>query len=377
MKQRQLLVLCGGRSSEHAVSLESAKNVVSAIDESKNQVWIAGISTKGVLHLLSPEELAKTDVTSPIDVTRSGKVVSLSRSSRSVELIEVESGRRLTEIDLVFPVLHGPFGEDGSVQGWLKFLGVPFVGASVLGSAVGMDKVTAKRLMRATGLPHGRFEVLTKAQFSQIHHRELAAKLGSPFFVKPSNMGSSIGVHKVKDAADLGPALKDAFQYDTMVLAEEAIDGREIECSVLGDFSGAHPMVASLPGEVIPSHDFYSYEAKYLDANGAKLQIPADVPIAVADEVRRLALECALVLQVEGLARVDFFLRRSDQKLLINEINTMPGFTKISMYPKMLNAVGIPYTEIIDRLIRLALERFAREQTLAIDRVPRLNDDSK
>jgi len=262
------------------------------------------------------------------------------------------------KVDVAFLALHGPGGEDGTVQGFLKLANIPFVGSSVLGSAVGMDKDVMKRLLRDSGIPIGKF--LTVADSSELpSFSEIGNSLGVPFFVKPANMGSSVGVSKVHDESSYFAATKLAFSFDLKIVIEEFVEGRELECSVLGN---RNP-IASVVGEIVPNHDFYSYDAKYLDENGAKLAIPANIPDEVALRAREIALKTFRVLSAEGLGRVDMFLRFNGE-IVVNEINTIPGFTKISMYPKLWEASGLSYGDRIDRLIQLALERFAREKKL-------------
>jgi D-alanine-D-alanine ligase len=293
-------------------------------------------------------------------------LIKLNQSTDAVTLVP-QGGGALTHLtsnqadmalDVVFPILHGPFGEDGTVQGLLKLAGVPFVGSGILGSAVGMDKEMMKRLLREADLPVGRFLVF-RAHHANLHFADVAGKLGLPLFVKPANLGSSVGVNKVASEADFRHAVAEAFQYDRKILVEAFIEGREIECSVLGN----DDPIASVPGEVIATHDFYSYEAKYIDENGAALEIPAQVSAETARTIQDLAVKVFTTLGCEGLARVDFFLR-PDGEVIVNEINTMPGFTSISMYPRLWEASGMPYAALIDRLIQLAIERFEREQRL-------------
>jgi D-alanine-D-alanine ligase len=261
-------------------------------------------------------------------------------------------------VDAFFSVLHGTFGEDGTMQGLLRLTGVPFVGAGVLGSAVGMDKDVCKRLLRAANIPVADWQTL-RAGAAHADADALFGRLGCPLFVKPANQGSSVGVAKVSDAAGLHAALREAFAFDRKVLVEAFVDGREIECSVLGN----DEPIASVPGEIVPAAEFYSYRAKYVDADGAALCVPADLPAGTADRVRALALQTCETLECEGLARVDFFVR-PDGSLIVNEINTLPGFTRISMYPRLWEATGIGYGELVDRLIALALERHERERRL-------------
>jgi D-alanine-D-alanine ligase len=295
------------------------------------------------------------------------KLISLNKAdSAPVALVPQSEGKLVAldqanlnqSVDVVFPILHGPLGEDGTIQGLLKLANVPFVGAGVLGSAVGMDKDVMKRLLRDAKLPVPKFKV-----FHRKHPPKFDAvvkELGLPVFVKPANLGSSVGISKAKDAAGFEKAVKEAFRFDTKILVEESITGREIECAVLGNDEPE----ASIPGEIIPTHEFYSYEAKYIDENGARLEIPAKLPAETVKRVQEMAVRTFQALNCEGMGRVDFFLTQ-DGKLYVNEINTIPGFTKISMYPKLWEASGIGYTELIGRLIELAIERFKHEQTLA------------
>jgi D-alanine-D-alanine ligase len=269
-----------------------------------------------------------------------------------------------SDLTVVFPVLHGPMGEDGTIQGLLKLANVPFVGAGVLGSAIGMDKDVMKRLLQAANIPVAKFIVFRDYEKESISFQFIRKGLGLPFFVKPANLGSSVGVSKVKRESEFKEALRKAFLYDRKILIEECIRGQEIECSVLGNDA---PM-ASVPGEIIPKHEFYSYTAKYLDENGAALEIPAKLSKKLVKKIQDLAIKSFRVLSCEGMARVDFFLKESGE-LLVNEINTIPGFTAISMYPKLWEASGISYERLVDTLIRLAIERFRKERKLAASQI--------
>ena len=357
-KKIRVGILFGGRSAEHEVSLQSAKNVVEAIDRDKYDVALIGIDKSG-RWLLPNQSRFLLNAGDP-------KRISLNKQSEESVALVPQSGGELTDltaggahssIDVVFPILHGPYGEDGTVQGLLKLAGVPFVGAGVVGSAVGMDKDIMKRLLRDAGLPIARFMVLR--QGGALDFKAICGKIGLPFFVKPANLGSSVGVHKVTDQEAFEQAVKDAFGYDLKIVVEEFVDGRELECSVLGNLNP----IASVVGEIVPQHGFYSYEAKYVDEHEAALEIPADLPAAISTRIRELAVQVFQVLECEGLGRVDFFLRK-DGELIVNEINTIPGFTKISMYPSLWEASGISYPELINRLIELAIERFEREAKL-------------
>src|SRR5207244_2902146 len=291
------------------------------------------------------------------ELPESGENLALVPGKQNEQLVALSGEERLGSLDVIFPVLHGPFGEDGTVQGLLKLADVAFVGAGVLGSAVGMDKDVMKRLLRDAGVPTAKFIVIRRGE--PISYSAIVDKLGSPVFVKPANLGSSVGIHKVSSERELASALADAFEYDTKVLVEQAIAGREIECSVLGN----EQPIASVPGEIIPHHEFYSYDAKYIDENGAAFEIPANLPPRTVKKVQDLAVRTFRVLNCEGMARVDFFLERNGS-LIVNEINTIPGFTSISMYPKLWAASGMSQSELLDRLIELAIERFERDRRL-------------
>ncbi len=362
-KKIRVGILFGGRSAEHEVSLQSARNVLEALDKEKYDPVLIGIGKDGSWQLSDSSRLQQSGdprlaKLNPPSIDGKTSVALLPWKSDR-QWLALDDRRPLSSLDVVFPVLHGPLGEDGTIQGLLRLAGLPFVGAGVLGSAVGMDKDVMKRLLRDAEIPSGRFRVLRRAEAKRATAHELAEELGLPIFVKPANMGSSVGVHKVECLDDLLPAVRDALRFDHKVLVEEFIEGREIECSVLGN----EDPIASLPGEIIPQHDFYSYDAKYVDENGALLKVPAQLPQETIARIQRLAVKAFLVLGCEGMARVDVFLR-PDGEVLVNEINTIPGFTHISMYPKLWEASGIPPSKLIDRLIRLALQRFQRDQQL-------------
>jgi D-alanine-D-alanine ligase len=353
-------IVFGGRSAEHEVSIQSAKNIIDAIDASKYEVVLLGIDREGRWYLNERSlPLLESGKALPNLSMDGAHEVALAPRGDSTQLVDLSSNTGMGTLDVVFPVLHGPYGEDGTVQGLCKLANIPCVGAGVLGSAVGMDKDVMKRLLRDGGIPTPRFIVLNRGS-GTFAFKTAGKELGVPLFVKPANCGSSVGVSKVRTEAEYAKALESAFRYDTKILLEEGIIGREIECSVLGN---SDP-IASVPGEILPTHDFYDYEAKYIDENGAALEIPARLDPATAEEVRRLAVRSFTVLCCEGMARVDMFVRK-DGRVLVNEINTIPGFTRISMYPKLWEASGIPYRELIDRLITLAMERFETEQGLA------------
>jgi D-alanine-D-alanine ligase len=358
-KKIRVGILFGGKSAEHEVSLQSAKNVAYAIDKDKYEVFLIGIDKSGQWFLPNQSHFLSGEGRS--------KVIKLTNKNRQNITFIPEGGGVLKNvkkkefpqitIDIVFPILHGPFGEDGTVQGLLKLANIPFVGASVLGSAIGMDKDVMKRLLRDADIPVAKFLVFKKGE--KIDFFEVKKELGIPLFVKPANLGSSVGVSKVKNKQEFEKAITDAFQYDTKILIEETIVGREIECSVLGN----QDPIASVPGEILPNHEFYSYEAKYRDENGAVLKIPAIISEKEKKNVQELAIKTFKILECEGLGRVDFFLKENG-KLVVIEINTIPGFTKISMYPRLWEASGISYTELIDRLLQLAVQRFEEEKKI-------------
>ena len=358
-KRIRVGILFGGKSAEHEISLLSAKNVIDAIDKDKYEPVLIGIDKSGRWVTNEPSRFLLN--------SSDPKLISLNRAqSAPVAMVPQSEGRLVPldqagleqSVDVVFPILHGPLGEDGAIQGLLKLANVPFVGAGVLGSAVGMDKDVMKRLLRDAGLPVPKFHAFHRKHPPRFE--AVVKELGLPVFVKPANLGSSVGISKAKDAAGFEKAVQEAFRFDSKILVEECIQGREIECAVLGNDEPE----ASIPGEIIPTHEFYSYAAKYLDENGARLDIPAMLPAETVRQVQEMAIRTFKALACEGMGRVDFFLT-GDGKLYVNEINTIPGFTKISMYPKLWEASGIGYSQLISRLIELAIERFQHEQTLS------------
>jgi D-alanine-D-alanine ligase len=340
MKKIKVGIIFGGKSSEHEVSLMSAKNIIYAIDKNKYQIVLLGIDKNGNWNYYDMKNyLLNENDPKKIKLNRPLKALQMDFSKTNVQ----------KPFDVAFPVLHGLNGEDGTVQGFLKLFGIPFVGANVLGSAIGMDKDVSKRLLRDANIPIAKF--LTFRKNEQISFPKIKKELGFPFFIKPANAGSSVGVNKIKDQKLFKKAIDDAFMHDSKILAEEYIRGREIECSVLGN----NEAIASIPGEIVSLHEFYSYEAKYLDENGAKLIYPAKLSRKIIKNVQDLATKTYKVLELKGMARVDFFLRVNG-KLFVNEVNTIPGFTKISMYPKLWEISGLSYTKLIDQLINLALK---------------------
>jgi D-alanine-D-alanine ligase len=360
----RLGVLFGGRSAEHEVSLISARSVLRALPAERYEVTLIQIDRSGQWSVEpDPRALLEAEHTPRLGAGRTALPIPVTPAVGSGELVPLRAGERspaaLGRLDAVFPILHGPLGEDGSVQGLLELAGVPFVGSGVLGSALGMDKDVQKRLLRDAGIPIAKHAALRSPD--ALDYRAAVAQLGTPLFVKPANMGSSIGVHRVSSEAEFAAALADAFRYDEKVLLEENVAGREIECAVLG----GEPPLASVLGEVIPAaaHGYYTYEAKYLDERGAALQIPAQLPDALAQRIRELALAVFRALECSGMARVDFFVT-PQQRVVVNELNTIPGFTPISMFPRLWAASGVPYAELIDRLVELALQRHRRRQQI-------------
>ena len=360
--RKRIAILFGGRSAEHEISVISARSVIDALDPERYEVVPIGVTKQGHWQLMpgGPPALPPGFPELLPEVTeRSGPEVALDQEPGSQTLV-AEDGSR-TPIDVVFPVMHGPHGEDGSIQGFLEMAGVPYVGAGVLASAVGMDKAVQKVLFVAAGIPVVPHEPVHEREWEEDPEavEARAEHLGYPLFAKPSTLGSSVGVTKVHETGELRGALEEAFRYGRKALLERSVEGgREIEVAVLGN----DDPVASVAGEIVPrGHEFYSYEAKYLDQEGAELIIPAPIPAETLEEAQRLAVAGFLALDCAGLARVDFFLRQTGG-LLLNEINTIPGFTQISMYPKLWVASGLSYPELIDRLVELALERHERER---------------
>ena len=357
-------VLFGGQSAEHEISLLSAKNIIDAIDTSKYELVLIGIDKRGGWHLQPPDGFLLNEANPElIRLNASSEDLAIVPEKDEQKFLSLTRQQTIGEIDVIFPVLHGPYGEDGTIQGLLKLADIPFVGAGVVGSAVGMDKDVMKRLLRDAGIPIAKFLSVTPGSRNSCTFQEVVTSVGLPCFVKPANLGSSVGISKAHDEEEFVRALDKAFHYDRKVLIEEFIDGREIECSVLGN----EDPIASVPGEIVTDHhkhQFYSYEAKYLDEHGAALHIPAQLPDHLIQTVRTLSIRTFKTLCCEGMARVDCFVT-GDERVVINEINTIPGFTKISMYPKLWEASGISYPDLIDRLLQLALERHQHEKTLA------------
>jgi D-alanine-D-alanine ligase len=347
MKKIRVGVIFGGRSGEHEVSLRSAESILKAIDRNKYDVVPIGITHEGKW-LASKNALAMLPAKEQIQ-----KVLT---SGEPITLPPEPAGQGI--VDVIFPIMHGTYGEDGTIQGLLELANVAYVGAGVLGSAVGMDKDVMKRLLRDAGLPIVDYWTVRKQDLNSFLQAHISS-LPYPVFVKPANLGSSVGISKVHSAEELPAALGAAAEYDRKIVVEQGVDAREIELSVLGN----DDPIASVPGEIIPSREFYDYEAKYVDED-SRLVIPAPLTDIQKNDAQRLAISAFKILECSGMARVDLFLEKPTGKFYVNEINTLPGFTTISMYPKLWEASGIPYPELIDRLITLAIERHAEKNKL-------------
>lgn len=347
-------VIFGGRSGEHEISLLSAESIIEAIDRSKYDIVQIGITKEG-RWLISGEPLKALKGAAPLSDEVSALIVDPTRRELVAGSLDrvADNG---SKIDVAIPILHGTYGEDGTVQGLLEMLDIPYVGAGVLASAVGMDKSVQKLVFAQKGLPIVDF-ITVKARAwladPEAVKRKVEDEIGFPCFIKPACLGSSVGISKVKQADQLEPAILDAMQYDRKIVIEKGLEGfREIECSILGN---DEPQ-ASTVGEILPCNEFYDYRAKYIDGKSQAV-IPADLPPEAVREIQRLAIEAFLAIDCSGMARADFFVSKDARQIYVNEINTIPGFTKISMYPKLWEASGISYPELIDRLIQLAIER--------------------
>jgi len=362
MRKIKVAIVFGGRSAEHEVSLQSALNVIGCLDRDRYEAVLIGIDKEG-RWFLNENSIRLLHAGDPklIRLSESNREIALTPNGAGSSLISLSSHENIGNVDVIFPVLHGPYGEDGSIQGLARLANLPCVGAGILGSSVGMDKDVMKRLLRDAGIPIGRFVTITAPERHNYSYDNLQKELGSTLFVKPANLGSSVGISKVRNNDEFEKALDLAFDYDLKVVVEEEIKGREIECAVLGNEAPR----ASLPGEVIPHADFYSYEAKYIDDDGAGLEIPARISPALVKEVQEIAVKTFTTLECQGMARVDVFLT-PDDRILVNEINTLPGFTSISMYPKLWKLSGISNSELVDRLIQLALDDYEKRSRLKV-----------
>jgi len=353
-------VLFGGRSGEHEISLRSASTIMRALDAARYDIVPIGITPDGRWWAGSElYELVEAHQRTLRPLVPCGREVTLVAEPSRRALIALDGSSASVPLDVVFPVLHGPFGEDGTVQGLLELADIPYVGAGVLASAVGMDKGAMKTAFRDAGLPLCRWIVAwPRHEPAEAIAARVNAAIGFPCFVKPANLGSSLGITKVHEPEGLDAALREAASWDPKVLVEEAVLARELECGVIGNEAPE----ASVVGELVPSHEFYDYADKYVE-DGAGLLVPAPLPTPIADTVRELALQAFRAIDCAGLARVDFFLDRQSERVLVNEINTMPGFTAASMFPRLWEASGFPLSRLLDRLIALALARHAARKS--------------
>jgi D-alanine-D-alanine ligase len=356
-------VIFGGRAGEHEVSLISAGSVMGAIDAEKYEIVPIGIRKDG-RWTMGPDAMRA------LEEGREAEPAALLGDPSRHSLMKMEPANddaltlsRAADLDVIIPILHGPYGEDGTIQGLLELAGLPYVGAGVLGSAVAMDKVVFKKVMEAEQIPVLPYRLVLRSEWERDPIgtvAEIEATLDYPVFTKPANLGSSVGISKCSGQRELTRGLEEAARYDRRLVVEQGIEAREIECSVLGN----DDPIASVAGEIVPSREFYSYRAKYLDVGdqASDLLIPAPIPVAIQDQVRQWAIRAYRAVDCAGMARVDFLLEKGTDRLYLNEINTIPGFTAISMYPKLWEASGIPYAELIERLIALAVERFREKQ---------------
>ena len=365
----KVMVLYGGRSGEHEVSLVSAASVMRNLNPEKYEVLPVAIDKRG-RWLFNDISLIERGARALPVYQDAPEVMLLSQiDSPDQNLIFLDT-KKSTQVDVVFPVMHGTLSEDGTIQGFLELTDLPYVGCGVLASAVGMDKEFAKRLVHEAGLPIVPYLCVKQASYEKSQKQwaqRVEKELGFPVFVKPANSGSSVGVYKVKTLDDLHSCLEKAFQFDHKVLIEKAVSAREIEFAVLENLDSSQPPHVSTPGEIAPTHEFYSYEAKYLDENGAHLMIPASLTEAQLTEGKELAARAFEALNGEGMSRVDLFLDKSTGQFYFNEVNTIPGFTSISMYPKLWEYSGVSYSELLDRLIALAIARSNRKKKLKRD----------
>ncbi|MFF2093255.1 D-alanine--D-alanine ligase [Paenibacillus sp. NPDC058174] len=353
----------GGKSGEHDVSLQTAFAVAGEFDYAKYEItpfYITKLGEwrQGQLLNAKPGSISELKLTAAQCAVPAGFPL----APLFEQLGAGTAAAGISPIDVVFPLLHGTFGEDGTIQGLLEMANIPYVGAGVLASAVGMDKITMKKVFAYEGLPQCVFRYFNRTQWekdSAFFIMEVEVSLGYPCFIKPANLGSSVGISKAKNREELIAAVDHAFRFDRKVVIEEFVDAREIEVSVLGNDEPK----ASVPGEIAPSNEFYDYKAKYIDGKST-IQIPALLPSGVTETIREMAVQAFLAIDGSGLSRVDFFLRKSDGQLFINEVNTLPGFTPFSMYPLMWKETGLPYRELLDKLIELAFKRYADKQSI-------------
>lgn len=365
MDKIRVAVVFGGPSTEHEVSLRSADSIIRHLNTEKYIIIPIGIDKQGQWFLLPAEEyILNANDPKRICLGDRGKEVLLLQREGVKGFYDIANLELLSEVDVVFPIVHGAFGEDGTLQGLLRSLHLPYVGPDVLGSALSMDKDAAKRILSEQGIPVAKGVVGYKTRRRDLKYDELTKALGLPLFVKPANAGSSVGVSKVTNEEEFDKAVEEAFLYDRKILVEEAVTGKEIECAILGN---EEPQ-ASVLGEIVPTMDFYSYDAKYINDTGAVMKIPAETTASVSDRMRAAAVKAFQCLCCEGIARVDFFLRENGT-FVLNEVNTLPGFTSISMYPKLWEATGLSYSDLLTRMIYLAVDRGRKIDELRISPV--------
>lgn len=345
-----LALICGGKSTEHEISLLSTQSILKHIDRKRYHIHLIKIDKDGLWSVIAEDEISSSVA---------GTSVTFISAKDNTWLINAETGERINTIDVVFPVLHGMNGEDGTIQGLLSLLNVPYVGCGVLASATCMDKDVTKRLLEKEGLSTAPYRCAYQNHIPT--YESLVLELGDILFIKPANLGSSVGVFKVKNKKEYEEKIKEAFLYDHKLLIEKAIVGKEVECSVLGN----QEVKTAIPGEVVTATDFYDFNSKYVDKEASKTLIPANISVEQLARVKKMAAKAYRILGCEGLARVDFFVCSSGD-LFINEINTMPGFTQISMYPAMWEAAGLSYPELINELIRLAFDRHQQHLEISL-----------
>ncbi len=362
MSRKRVAVFFGGRSGEHVVSLRSAASIMKAINSEKYEIVPVGISREG-RWLTGPDAwLSLWEKRAPRDAYPAVMLTDPKKPGLLVQKGDSPYEWHYEQLDLAFPVLHGTYGEDGTIQGLFEMAGLPYVGSGVLASSTGMDKAVMKALFKVYDIPVAPYIFFYRWQWlgrEEAWQAKCAEELGYPAFVKPANLGSSVGISKIKSAVDFKGAVDEAFLYDDKVIIEAFVDGREIECAVLGDYEAR----ASRPGEIVPCNEFYDYSAKYID-DRSELIVPVELGDELESKIKELSVKAFRAVEASGLARVDFFLTRDRQEIIINEINTLPGFTSISMYPKMWEASGIAYEGLVNRLLELALTRHQRRSNL-------------
>ncbi len=360
-KKIKIAIVFGGRSTEHEISLLSAQNVFKSLDKNIYEAVLIGIDKSGKWHYNENSlQLLNSNDPQKISMDNLSRPIILSQNNNERKIISLDTKETITQIDVIFPVLHGTYGEDGSIQGLAKLANIPCVGCGITGSAIGMDKDIMKRILRDSNIPVAKW-VCVKNSVQNVDYDRITEELGTELFIKPANLGSSVGISLTNSKDEFFSGLKQSLEFDPKVIIEEKIKGREIECAVLGNDDPK----ASIPGEIIPTKDFYSYESKYLNETGAILSIPAKLNDNQIKSIQELSTKVFSILECTGMARVDMFLTENDE-LIINEINTIPGFTDISMYPKLWEITGVPQQQLISELIRLAIENHQKQNSLKL-----------